>query len=188
MGQFERDAASWRFKPLRTRLQHRAAAEPIEFEDDEDITTAQVVQARRQVGTIGRGAGGVILEHGMHDMLLQPFMVTFEFATMPIVNGPCTLDAVLCGEMARTVACLDAAIRATPLALTDGVPPLGRSTSAACFATSTVWRWDSMMTPLTRSRRSVIPTGKPKSTVGPPGGSRWFALTMACLVYVLDAR
>ena len=173
MGQFERDAASWRFKPLRPRLQHRAAAEPIEFEDDEDITTAQVVQARRQVGTIGRGAGGVILEHGMHEMLLQPFMVTFEFATMPIVNGPCTLDA---------------AIRATPLALTDGVPPLGRSTSAACFATSTVWRWDSMMTPLTRSRRSVIPTGKPKSTVGPPGGSQWFASTMACLVYVLDAR
>ena len=55
----------------------------------------------------------------MRDM--QPFVVTFEFATMPIVNGPCTLDAVLCGEIARTVAPLDAAIRATPLALTDGV-------------------------------------------------------------------
>ncbi len=55
----------------------------------------------------------------MHDM--QPFMVTFEFATMPIVHGPCTLDAVLCGEIARTVASLDAAIRATPLALTDGI-------------------------------------------------------------------
>ena len=54
----------------------------------------------------------------MHDM--QPFVVTFEFATMPILNGPCTLDAVLCGEIARTVASLDAAVRATPLALTDG--------------------------------------------------------------------
>ena len=55
----------------------------------------------------------------MRDM--QPFVVTFEFATMPIVNGPCTLDAVLCGEIARTVAPLDAAIRATPLARTEGV-------------------------------------------------------------------
>ena len=34
-----------------------------EVEDDEEITTAQVVEARRQVGPIGRGAGGVILEH-----------------------------------------------------------------------------------------------------------------------------
>ena len=55
----------------------------------------------------------------MHGM--QPFVVTFAFATMPIVNGACTLDAVLGGEIARGVARLDEAIRATPLARTDGV-------------------------------------------------------------------
>ena len=51
----------------------------------------------------------------------QPFLVTFDFATMPIVNGACTLDAVLGGEIARGVARLDEAIRATPLACTGGV-------------------------------------------------------------------
>lgn len=56
----------------------------------------------------------------MRDM--QQFIITFGFETMPIVNGPCTLDAVLCGEMARTIPSLDAAIRATPLARTEGVP------------------------------------------------------------------
>ena len=55
----------------------------------------------------------------MSDM--QPFVVSFGFATMPIVNGPCTLDAVLGGEIARTVASLDEAIRSTPLACTEGV-------------------------------------------------------------------
>lgn len=55
----------------------------------------------------------------MSDM--QPFVVTFEFATMPIVHGPCTLDAVLCGEIARTGPSLDDAIRATPLASTDSI-------------------------------------------------------------------
>ena len=55
----------------------------------------------------------------MHGM--QPFVVTFTFATMPIVNGACTLDAVLGGEIARGVARLDEAIRATPLARTGGV-------------------------------------------------------------------
>ena len=34
----------------------------------------------------------------------QPFVVTFAFATMPVVNGACTLDAVLGGEIARGVA------------------------------------------------------------------------------------
>ena len=52
---------------------------------------------------------------------MQPFVVTFAFATMPIVNGACTLDAVLGGEIARGVASLDEAISATPLARTDGV-------------------------------------------------------------------
>ena len=48
-------------------------------------------------------------------------MVTFAFATAPIVRSACTLDAVLGGEIARGVACLEAAIRATPLACTDGI-------------------------------------------------------------------
>ena len=51
----------------------------------------------------------------------QPFVVTFRFATMPIVAGACTLDAVLGGELARRVEPLEAAIRATPLTCTDGV-------------------------------------------------------------------
>ena len=54
--------------------------------------------------------------NGMH-----PFVVIFRFATMPIVNGACTLDAVLGGEIARGVASLDEAIGATPLACTDAV-------------------------------------------------------------------
>ena len=52
---------------------------------------------------------------------MQPFVVTFDFATLPIVHGACTLDAVLGGELARGLARLDEAIRATPLACTDGV-------------------------------------------------------------------
>ena len=51
----------------------------------------------------------------------QPFVVTFAFATAPVVNGACTLDAVLGSEIARRVAPLEAAIRATPLACTDGI-------------------------------------------------------------------
>ena len=51
----------------------------------------------------------------------HPFVVTFRFETMPIVNGACTLDAVLGGEIARGVADLDEAIGATPLACTEGV-------------------------------------------------------------------
>ena len=52
---------------------------------------------------------------------VQPFVVTFRFATMPIVHGACTLDAVLGGELARGVERLEDAIRATPLACTDAV-------------------------------------------------------------------
>ena len=51
----------------------------------------------------------------------QPFVVIFGFATMPIVQGACTLDAVLGGEIARGVANLDEAIRLTPLVCTEGV-------------------------------------------------------------------
>ena len=32
---------------------------------------------------------------------MQPFIVTFRFSTMPILQGACTLDAVLGGEIAR---------------------------------------------------------------------------------------
>ena len=52
---------------------------------------------------------------------VQPFIVTFRFATMPILRGACTLDAVLGGEIARGVDDLETAIRMTPLAGTDGV-------------------------------------------------------------------
>ena len=53
---------------------------------------------------------------------MQPFIVTFRFATMPVVRrGACTLDAVLGGEIARTVDDRDEAIRLTPLARTDDV-------------------------------------------------------------------
>ena len=52
---------------------------------------------------------------------MQPFIVTFRFATMPILRGACTLDAVLGGEIARGVGALETAIRMTPLAGTDGV-------------------------------------------------------------------
>ena len=52
---------------------------------------------------------------------MRPFVVAFRFATMPVLNGACTLDAVLGGEIARGVADLDEAIGATPLACTDGV-------------------------------------------------------------------
>ena len=57
--------------------------------------------------------GGAVLD--------TPFVVTFTFATLPIVNGACTLDAVLGGEIARGVARLEEAIGATPLACTGGV-------------------------------------------------------------------
>ena len=40
-----------------------AAPEPVEVEDDEDIAAAQVVEAGGEARAIGRGAGGVILEH-----------------------------------------------------------------------------------------------------------------------------
>ena len=52
---------------------------------------------------------------------MQPFIVTFRFATMPILRGACTLDAVLGGEIARGVDDLETAIGMTPLAGTDGV-------------------------------------------------------------------
>ena len=42
-----------------------AAPDTVEVEDDEDIALARAIQARRQVGTIGRGAAGVILEHAL---------------------------------------------------------------------------------------------------------------------------
>ena len=41
------------------------ATEPVEVEDDEDVAATQIVETRRQVGPIGRGAGGVILEHAL---------------------------------------------------------------------------------------------------------------------------
>lgn len=52
---------------------------------------------------------------------MQPFIVTFRFATMPIIRGSCTLDAVLGGEIAHNVDDLEEAIRMTPLACSDGV-------------------------------------------------------------------
>ena len=52
---------------------------------------------------------------------MQPFIVTFRFATLPILRGACTLDAVLGGEIARGVDALETAIRMTPLARTDDV-------------------------------------------------------------------
>ena len=52
---------------------------------------------------------------------MQPFTITFRFSTMPILHGACTLDAVLGGEIARSADDLQAAIRMTPLACTDGV-------------------------------------------------------------------
>ena len=52
---------------------------------------------------------------------MEPFVVSFRFATPPILRGGCTLDAVLGGELARRVESLEEAIRATPLARTDGV-------------------------------------------------------------------
>ena len=45
---------------------------------------------------------------------MQPFVVTFRFATHPIVRGECTLDAVLGGEIARRVESREEAILATP--------------------------------------------------------------------------
>ena len=52
---------------------------------------------------------------------MQPFIVTFRFSTMPILLGACTLDAVLGGEIARSVDDLVEAIGMTPLARTDGI-------------------------------------------------------------------
>ena len=52
---------------------------------------------------------------------MEPFVVTFRFATAPIVRGGCTLDAVLGGEIARRMESREEAIRRTPLACTDGV-------------------------------------------------------------------
>ena len=52
---------------------------------------------------------------------MAPFVVSFRFASPPILRGGCTLDAVLGGELACRLASVDEAIRATPLARTDGV-------------------------------------------------------------------
>ena len=52
---------------------------------------------------------------------MRPFIVSFRFATHPIVRGECTLDAVLGGELARQVESREEAILATPLAATDAV-------------------------------------------------------------------
>ena len=51
----------------------------------------------------------------------QPFIVSFRFATHPILRGECTLDAVLGGEIARRVESREEAMLATPLACTDAV-------------------------------------------------------------------
>ena len=39
------------------------AAEPVEVEDDEDVASAQVVEAGGEIRAIGRGAGSVIFKH-----------------------------------------------------------------------------------------------------------------------------
>ena len=52
---------------------------------------------------------------------METFVVTFRFATSPILQGGCTLDAVLGGEIARRVESREEAIRRTPLAHTEGV-------------------------------------------------------------------
>ena len=43
----------------------RAESDAALVEDDEDIATAQVVEAGGEARAIGRGAGGVILEHAL---------------------------------------------------------------------------------------------------------------------------
>ena len=50
-----------------------------------------------------------------------PFVVTFRFETAPIVQGECTLDAVLGGETARRTTSREEAIARTPLRCTAGV-------------------------------------------------------------------
>ena len=40
-----------------------AASETIDVEDDQDIVPAKIVKAGGQVGVLGRGTGGVILQH-----------------------------------------------------------------------------------------------------------------------------
>ena len=74
----------------------------------------------------GRTAAAAMRRRASHTeegraVLDTPFVVTFAFATLPVLNGACTLDAVLGGEIARGVASLEEAIRATPLACTAGV-------------------------------------------------------------------
>ena len=83
---------------------------------------APEVEGRAGAATGGNEQAGTAYgEEGRARPGMQPFVVTFAFATMPIVTGACTLDAVLGGEIARTVASLDDAIRATPLRRTEGV-------------------------------------------------------------------
>ena len=45
-------------------------------------------------------------------------------------------------------------------------PPLSTSTSAACLATSAVWRWGRIRMPVTNRMRSVTAARCPKSTKG----------------------
>ena len=42
-----------------------ASAEPVEVQDNQNVAAAQVVEARGQIGAIGRGSGGAILEHAL---------------------------------------------------------------------------------------------------------------------------
>ena len=51
-------------------------------------------------------------------------------------------------------------------------PPESRSTSAACLATSAVWRWGRISTPVASSMRAVCPASQAKSASGSWKGCR----------------
>ena len=69
----------------------------------------------------GRGGCGGTRRGARAVSAMETFVVTFRFASPPILRGALTLDAVLGGELARDGGSLEEAIRATPLARTDGV-------------------------------------------------------------------
>ena len=73
------------------------------------------------MATRGRGGCGGARRGARPVSVMETFMVTFRFASPPILRGALTLDAVLGGELARGGGSLAEAIGATPLARTDGV-------------------------------------------------------------------
>ena len=73
------------------------------------------------MATRGRGGCGGARRGARPVSAMGTFVVTFRFASPPILRGALTLDAVLGGELARGGGSLAEAIGATPLARTDGV-------------------------------------------------------------------